>query len=173
MGNLLLQSKSILQLQSIGAQMKAPFTSNFTDRFYKIIWNPVRPLAVMLTVGLAWQIELAPIFQYKLCATHHILVLWIFACLLVNWVNKISINVNIQMANRGEGSCTSNLHARTSLPNVFSCSVCTVLLALIWYHTCRTKAISPLCKHFWRISVQDSNSVLSDIGLCLSTTRHA
>ena len=29
---------------------------------------------------------------------------------------KISTKANIQMVNRGEGSCTSNLHAKTSLP---------------------------------------------------------
>ena len=50
-GNLRLQSKSILQLQFIGAQMKAQFTPNFTDRFYKIIWNPVKSLEVMLAVA--------------------------------------------------------------------------------------------------------------------------
>ena len=34
---------------------------------------------------------------------------------------KISTRANIQMMNRGDASCTSNLHARTSLPSDFSC----------------------------------------------------
>ena len=73
-GNLLLQSKSVLQLQFIDAQMKAQFITKFTDRFCNIIWNFMKSLEVMLTAGLVWQMELTPIFQYKLCATYHILV---------------------------------------------------------------------------------------------------
>ena len=34
---------------------------------------------------------------------------------------KISTWAKIQMVNRGDASCTSNLHARTSLPSAFSC----------------------------------------------------
>ena len=45
----------------------------------------------------------------------------IFVCLLLYWVNKISIRANIQMVNRGDAPCTSNLHARTSLPSAFNC----------------------------------------------------
>ena len=33
----------------------------------------------------------------------------------------ISTRANIQMVYRGDASCTSNLHARTSLPSAFSC----------------------------------------------------
>ena len=45
----------------------------------------------------------------------------IFVCLLLYWVNKISTRANIQMVNREDAPCTSNLHARTSLPSAFSC----------------------------------------------------
>ena len=44
-----------------------------------------------------------------------------FVCLLVYWVYKIIVKPNIQIVNRGEGFCTSHLHARTSLPSDFSC----------------------------------------------------
>ena len=62
----------MLQMQVIGARIKGQF--NFTDGFYQIIWNPVKSLVVMLTVVQAWQMELAPIFQYKPCATNQLLV---------------------------------------------------------------------------------------------------
>ena len=42
-------------------------------------------------------------------------------CLMLHWAREISIKANIQMMNRGEVSCKSNLQARTSLPSVFSC----------------------------------------------------
>ena len=59
---------------------KGQFITNFTDGFYQIIWNPVKSLEVMLTVEQAWQMELAPIFQYKPCVTNHLLVnLYAFA----------------------------------------------------------------------------------------------
>ena len=72
-GNLL-QSKTILQMQVIGVRMKGQFISNFTDEFHQIIWNAVKSLEVMLSVEQAWQMELAPIFQYKPCAANYLLV---------------------------------------------------------------------------------------------------
>ena len=48
--------------------------SNFTGGFNQIIRNLGKSLGVMLTVGQAWQMELAPIFQYQPCATNHLLV---------------------------------------------------------------------------------------------------
>ena len=42
------------------------------------------------------------------------------SCLPTPVLYRISTKANIQMVNRGEGSCTSNLHARTSLPSAFS-----------------------------------------------------
>ena len=69
-----LESNSMLQMQVIGVRIKGQFISNFTDGFYQIIWNPVKSLEVKLTVGQAWQIELALISQYKPCATNHLLV---------------------------------------------------------------------------------------------------
>ena len=59
----MLQSNSMLQVQVIGARITGQFISNFTDEFYQIIWNPVKSLEVMLTVGQAWQMELAPYFN--------------------------------------------------------------------------------------------------------------
>ena len=44
-----------------------------------------------------------------------------FVCLPMYRVYKISIKANIAMANRGEGCCTSKLHARTPLSSAFSC----------------------------------------------------
>ena len=66
----------MLQMKAIGARVKGQFISHFTDGFYQIIWNPVKSLEVMLTVGQAWQMELAPIiqYQYQTCATNHLLV---------------------------------------------------------------------------------------------------
>ena len=64
----------MLQMQVIGAWIKGQFISNLTDGFYQIIWNPVMSLEVMLTVGQAWQMELAPRFQCKPCVTNHLLV---------------------------------------------------------------------------------------------------
>ena len=57
----------MLQMQFIGDRMKAQCIFNFTDGFQvrKTIWNFVNSLDVMLTVELAWQMELVPIFQYK------------------------------------------------------------------------------------------------------------
>ena len=42
-------------------------------------------------------------------------------CLPIPVLHKFSTKANIQMVNRGEGSSTSNLYARTSLPSAFSC----------------------------------------------------
>ena len=39
-----------------------------------------------------------------------------------------------------------------------------ISLALIWYHTCRAKGMYQLWILFWRVSVQDSNSLFDDIG---------
>ena len=64
----------MLQMLVIVVRIKGQFFSNFTDGFYQITWNPVKSLGVMLTVRQAWQMELAPIFQYKPCATNHLLV---------------------------------------------------------------------------------------------------
>ena len=47
--------------------------------------------------------------------------LWRYGFFLPTLVRyKISTKANIQMMNRGEWSCTSNLHAKTSLPKVHS-----------------------------------------------------
>ena len=70
-GNLL-QSNSIIQMQVIGARIKGQFITNFKDGFYQIIWNPVKSLEVMLTVGQVWQMELVLIFQYKPRITNHL-----------------------------------------------------------------------------------------------------
>ena len=69
-----LESNSMLQMQVIGVRIKGQFISNFTVGFYQIIWNPVKSLEVKLTVGQAWQMELVLIYQYKPCATNHLLV---------------------------------------------------------------------------------------------------
>ena len=42
-------------------------------------------------------------------------------CLPTAVLYKISTKADIQMVNRGEGSCTSNLYAMTPLPSAFSC----------------------------------------------------
>ena len=48
--------------------------------------------------------------------------LWRYGfCLPTPVLYKISTKANIQMVNRGEGSCTSNLHARSPVPSAFSC----------------------------------------------------
>ena len=41
---------------------------------------------------------------------------------------------------------------------------CTISLALIWYHNCRAKGMYQFWILFWRVSVQDWNSVFGDIG---------
>ena len=64
----------MLQMQVIVVRIKGQYISNFTDGFYQIIWNPVKSLEVMLTVGQVWQMELVPIFQYKPFITNHLLV---------------------------------------------------------------------------------------------------
>ena len=60
----------MLQMQVIGVRIKGQFISNFKSGFYQIIWNPVKSLEVMLAVGQAWKMELAPIFPYKPCDTN-------------------------------------------------------------------------------------------------------
>ena len=72
-------------------------------------------------------------------------------CLPTPLVYKISTKANIQIVNRREGTYTSHLHARTSS------------MALIWY-PCGANGMYQLWTFFWRVSVQDSNSVFGDIG---------
>ena len=56
--------------------MKAQHISNSRDGYRKTIWNLVKSLEVILTIGQAWQMKLVPIFQYSPCATNHFCSIW-------------------------------------------------------------------------------------------------
>ena len=48
----------------------------------------------------------------------------------------------------------SNIHARTLVPNAFSCSACTISLALISHHTCMVKGKYQLWKLWFSRTLQ-------------------
>ena len=64
---------------------------------------------------ISWSRLHNTVLCYCIRETLRIVAIWIFVCLLAYWVYKIT------MANRGEVSCTSNLHARTSLSCALVC----------------------------------------------------
>ena len=107
-----LQRKSMLQVQFVGERMKAQCISNFTDGFKvsTIIWNFVNSLDVMLTVELAWQMELVPIFQYK--SVPPITYWWIWMPL-----QEVNISIGTQIRS-GSRMINTHWHAKMRCPTV-------------------------------------------------------
>ena len=54
---------SITDAVYLGVESNTQFISNLPGGYHKNIWNPAKYLDVMLTVGQAWQMKLAPKFN--------------------------------------------------------------------------------------------------------------
>ena len=101
-------------MQFIGERMEAQCLSNFTDGFQvrKTIWNFVNSLDVMLTVELAWQMELVPIFQYK--PVPPITYWWI-------WMSLQEVNISIGTQIRsGSTMINTHWHAKIDAQQLFN-----------------------------------------------------